>query len=179
MAHSQQQEFFLNVKRLFPDRFKNCNVLDIGSLDINGNNRYLFEDYNYVGVDIGPGKNVDVISKGHEYKSDELYDIVISSECFEHDMFYPETIKNCINLTKPNGLFTFSCASTGRPEHGTRRTNPNDSPFTVNEGEWADYYKNLEAEDIRKVVNIEKIFSEYQFEYRQNPGDLYFWGIKK
>ena len=39
--------------------FKNKKVLDIGSLDINGSNRFLFEDCNYLGIDVGEGKNVD------------------------------------------------------------------------------------------------------------------------
>ena len=117
MAHKEQIDFFVKVKNKFPDVFKNCDVLDIGSLDINGNNRYLFENYTYTGVDIGPGNNVDVISKGHEFKPDKKYDIVISSECFEHDMYYKKTILNCIELTKQGGLFTFTCATTGRPEH--------------------------------------------------------------
>ena len=179
MAHVAQQEFFKKVKEQFPERFKNCSVLDIGSLDLNGNNRYLFEDYTYIGVDVGVGPNVDIVSKGHEYKSDEQYDIVISSECFEHDMYYAETIKNCISLTKSNGFFTFTCASTGRGEHGTRRTNPHDAPF-LNEIEgWSDYYKNLTESDIREVIDIESHFSEFLFQYNGGSYDLYFWGIKK
>ena len=92
MAHLEQRVFLTGLKNKFPERFKNCNVLDVGSLDINGNNRYLFSEYKYIGVDVGPGKNVDVVSKGHEYNSEDLFDIVISSECFEHDMYYAETI---------------------------------------------------------------------------------------
>ena len=88
MAHLAQKKFFIEVKRKFPEKFKGCSVVDIGSLDINGNNRYLFENYEYIGVDVGHAPNVDIISKGHEFKSDKLFDIVISSECFEHDMYY-------------------------------------------------------------------------------------------
>lgn len=179
MAHLEQQSFLDNLRNKFPERFENCSVLDIGSLDINGNNRFLFKNYKYIGVDVGPGRNVDVISKGHEYKSDEKYDIVISTECFEHDMFYPETIKNCVELTKIGGLFTFTCASTGRPEHGTRKSKPQDAPLIINELEWGDYYKNLTENDIRGVLDVDKIFSEYYFEYNPKSYDLYFWGLKK
>ena len=94
MAHPEQSQYFRSVKNRFPGKFTNCSVLDIGSLDVNGNNRYLFTNYKYVGVDIGPGKNVDVVSRGHEYKSDTLFDIVISSECFEHDEFWPLNMQN-------------------------------------------------------------------------------------
>lgn len=56
MAHPEQQVFMLSVKNKFPEKFNNCSVLDVGSLDINGNNRYLFSNYTYIGVDIGVGK---------------------------------------------------------------------------------------------------------------------------
>ena len=53
MAHQAQRDFFLKVRDKFPDKFQNCYVLDIGSLDINGNNKYLFSgDFLYTGVDV-------------------------------------------------------------------------------------------------------------------------------
>lgn len=178
MAHIQQIEFCTSVKNKFPERFKNCDVVDIGSLDVNGNNRYLFENYTYTGVDIGEGKNVDVVSKGHEYKPEKKFDIVISTECFEHDMFYKETLKNCVELTKSNGLFIFTCASKGRPEHGTTRSLSGwASPFS--HVQFNEYYKNLEESDIREAINVEEIFKEFYFEYNPQSYDLYFWGIKK
>ena len=177
MAHPQQVSFLNLVKQKFPEKFKNCNVVDIGSLDINGNTRFLFEDFEYTGVDIGEGPNVDVVSKGHEFKSEKRFDIVISTECFEHDMYYKETLKNCVKLCKAGGMFIFTCASTGRAEHGTARTSVGDAPLL--KGEWSNYYKNLTEQDIRDVLNIEGIFSEFQFYYESNHKDLYFWGIKK
>ena len=89
------------------------------------------------------------------------------------------TIKNCIRLTKSNGLFTFTCASKGRPEHGTNRTKPEDAPLLKEYEDWGDYYKNLEESDIREIFNPDEIFSSYGFEYNPKPCDLYFWGIKK
>lgn len=179
MAHQAQRVFFTELKNKFPNKFDNCSVLDIGSLDINGNNRYLFTNNTYIGVDVGFGPNVDVVCKGHEFASDELFDIVISSECFEHDMYYEDTIKNCIKLTKPNGLFTFTCASTGRAEHGTRRTKPQDAPLLNNIDEWGDYYKNLTEDDIKNIFNPDELFHEYEFINNPIDFDLYFWGIKK
>lgn len=179
MAHEAQRDFFKKVKQKFPNRFTSCSVLDVGSLDINGNNRFLFENYTYVGIDISLGPNVDIVCKGHEYKNEEQYDIVISSECFEHDMYYEQTIKNCVFLTRPNGMFTFTCASTGRLEHGTRRSNPADAPFLNSIPGWGDYYKNLTEDDIRNFLDVEEIFTSFYFEYNPQAKDLYFWGIKK
>lgn len=173
MAHESQIQYMLSVKERFPERFKNCRVLDIGSLDLNGNNRYLFKDYKYLGVDIGIGKNVDLVCYGHKVVDHEGFDIVISTECLEHDMFWEETLKNMFNLTKKNGLILLSCATTGRPEHGTIATSPTDSPFTNN------YYKNLTVNDISNAINLHDL-KQYEFKTTTSPScDLYFWGIKK
>jgi hypothetical protein len=178
MAHGDQYQYCLKIKSAYPDRFDNCSVLDIGSLDINGNNRHLFSNYSYVGVDIGPGNNVDVICKGHEYKSDKQFDIVISTECFEHDKFYEDTISNAISLTKSGGMFLFTCATTGRAEHGTRNSGSAwASPHSNIEFE--DYYKNLTQEDVEKIEGFKSAFSEYSFETNEHSKDLYFYGIKK
>jgi SAM-dependent methyltransferase len=175
MAHREQREWCELVKYAHDEFFVGTNVLDIGSLDINGNNRYLFEQCNYTGIDIGEGKNVDVVCSGHLFKSDDLFDVVISTECFEHDEHWQQTLNNVINnLLKDGGLFLFSCAAPGRPEHGTKRTSPKDSPFTN------DYYRNLSESDIRSVLDCDAIFSNYKFKTRIDfPQDLYFYGIKK
>jgi SAM-dependent methyltransferase len=175
MAHREQREWCELVKYAHDEFFVGTNVLDIGSLDINGNNRYLFEQCNYTGIDIGEGKNVDVVCSGHLFESDDLFDVVISTECFEHDEHWQQTLKNVINnLLKDGGLFLFSCAAPGRPEHGTKRTSPKDSPFTN------DYYRNLSEADIRSVLDCDAIFSNYKFKTRIDfPQDLYFYGIKK
>jgi len=177
MAHQQQREFCLKVKEKFPNHFKNKKVLDIGSLDINGNNRDLFENCNYIGLDLGEGKNVDVVCGGNVYDApDNYFDTIISTEAFEHDMYYEDTIKNVIRMLKPGGLFLFSCAATGRPEHGTNRTNVDAAPLLSDE--WADYYKNLEKEDINKIGTFKETFIGGQFGRGYNPDDLYFYGIK-
>ena len=172
MAHPEQVWFCGNVKNQFQKHFKNVSVLDIGSLDINGNNRYLFENYTYTGVDLALGPNVDVASRGHLYKSEKQFDVVISTECFEHDEYYDLTIKNMYKLLKPGGLFMFTCAAPGRPEHGTTKTSQWQSPFTT------DYYKNLSEEDVRKIIDVDNLFSEYNFFLRGDVHDLYFYGIK-
>lgn len=180
MAHPEQVTFCKSVQALHPSFFSNRLVLDIGSLDINGNNHYLFDNCMYIGVDLKPGKNVDIVSKGHELKfPDESFDLIISTECFEHDYYYKKTLPNILRMIKPGGMFMFSCATTGRPEHGTRMTTPEDAPFMSDFGEWGDYYKNLDENDIREVIDIEKIFEIFNFSINKNSHDIYFWEIKK
>lgn len=188
MAHKEQKDWCELVKAAHPEYFIGTQVLDIGSLDINGNNRYLFDNCDYTGIDIGPGPNVDIICSGHEFKSDEEFDVIISTECLEHDKHYAETLRNAYNLLKQGGLLLFSCAAPGRPEHGTARTTKGDSPFTN------DYYRNLSEGDIREAlvfysepygdnkpnpVTIDELFTKYKFKIRTTfPQDLYFYGIK-
>lgn len=180
MAHPQQIEFCRHVRSRFPPHFAGSLVLDIGSLDINGNNRYLFEDCLYIGVDLLPGRNVDLASKGHELQfPSESVDVVVSTECFEHDPFYALTLRNIVRMLKPGGLFLFTCATAGRAEHGTRRTTPGDAPLTHEFGSWGDYYKNLEESDIREALEVDGLFETYAFSSNAEAHDLYFWGVKK
>jgi SAM-dependent methyltransferase len=171
MAHYEQIEYCSMISWKFPDKFKNCKVLDVGSLDINGSNRGWFVDCEYIGLDIGVGKNVDVVCKAHEYDApDESFDTIISTECFEHDKYLPETLKKIVKLLKLGGLFVFTCATTGRAEHGTEGFTPKESPFTP------DYYKNVTEKDVREIIDIDKIFEKYEFNILGT--DLRFWGIK-
>eukprot|EP00919_Chromeraceae_sp_WS-2016_P043216 GHVR01103230.1.p2 GENE.GHVR01103230.1~~GHVR01103230.1.p2 ORF type:complete len:176 (+),score=15.50 GHVR01103230.1:541-1068(+) len=175
MAHPAQKTFLCDIRSTFPHLFVNKKVLDIGSLDINGNNRFLFDRCQYTGIDLGPGKNVDIVCEGHLFKSEDLFDIVISTECLEHDKFYIETFKNMIQLTTRGGLTIFTCASHERPEHGTSRTSPTSSP--ISHKIFNDYYRNVNAIDIIKEVDLEKIYKTYCFKFMGN--DLYFYGIKR
>lgn len=182
MAHTQQRNFCERAKEKYPEYFTNKKVLDIGSLDINGSNRDLFTNCDYTGIDIGEGKNVDVVSVGHLFQGpNNYYDTIISTEVFEHDMFYPLTIQNVMRMLKPGGLFLFTCAAPGRPEHGTRRTGAFDAPLLLGiSEEWADYYKNLTPDDIIVVPGFNETFPDAYFEMKnEHPYDLYFYGIKK
>jgi SAM-dependent methyltransferase len=181
MAHFEQQVFCLRAKYMVPEFFERKTVLDIGSLDVNGNNRFLFRDCHYTGLDVAPGRNVDVISVAHKYDApDASFDTIISTEVFEHDMYYAETVKNVIRMLKIGGLFMFTCATTGRPEHGTRRSDASEAaPLLLQiSSEWADYYRNLTPDDFLRIDGFRETFVERHFEVNAEVGDLYFLGVK-
>jgi hypothetical protein len=170
MSHPAQIEFVSALKQKFPDYFVRKQVLEIGSLNINGSIRQFFEQCIYVGVDIGAGRDVDVIAKGEDLSyADGSFDVVASCECFEHNPQWAKTFDNMVRMSC--GLVFFSCATTGRAEHGTRRTTPHDAPFC------GDYYMNLTEEDVRSKCDL-SAFKEYQFSTNEAACDLYFWGIK-
>ena len=180
MAHKEQQDFIKKVKKLYPDSFKNKRVIDFGSLDINGSNKKWFVNCNYTGVDICEGKNVDYVSRCHDFIDDNLYDVVISTEMLEHDMYWKKSLNNMFSLLKNEGLLIITCATTGRPEHGTRKADPFTSPFTTKISQWCDYYKNLTIEDVASILKPKKNFSKfYENETKKIPWcDYQFWGIK-
>lgn len=178
--HQQATNFTIFVKKILTNYFKNKIVLDVGSGDINGNNRFLFENCQYNGNDVISAPNVTIVSKTKDLPfNDEYFDTIISTECFEHDPEYTQSLHKIYKMLKPNGLFAFTCASTNRPEHGTRRTSPKDSYGTIgNLNDMIDYYKNLTEIDINNVINIKKHFKHFDTYYNSETKDLYFWGIK-
>ena len=181
MAHYEQQQFCQKIKDTFPKYFSKKRVLDIGSLDINGNNRFLLDDCNYIGLDVGEGPNVDVIRVAHLYEApNEQFDLIISTEVFEHDMYYQESVQNIIRMLKPGGAFLFTCASTGRPEHGTINSDGGEAaPLLLQiSKDWSNYYKNLTKSDFITIPGFTEAFPDGFFEYNPNPGDLYFFGVK-
>ena len=177
MAHKEQSDYIASLQGKFPLAFKGERTLEIGSLNINGTVRNAFTSNEYVGVDVGSGPGVDVVISGHEYDSEKPFDCCISCECFEHNPFWKETFLNMIRLCKSGGLVVFTCATTGRPEHGTERSTPQDSPLTIAKG-WS-YYLNLTEEDFQAIFNFDALFTDWQFSVNDQACDLYFHGVKR
>lgn len=172
MAHTEQLQFIQGVRWRFPASFRKARVLEIGSYNVNGTVRDLFDDPQvYIGLDLAPGRDVDVVCHGADYFCDEQFDTIISTECFEHDARWAETFANMHRLCKHGGLCLFTCASNQRHEHGTRRTSPADTALAT------DYYRNLNVKDFEDTFALVQGFSWYAFEAREN--DLYWWGVKR
>jgi SAM-dependent methyltransferase len=179
--HVQARDFTLFVKQILGYYFNNKRVLDVGSGDINGNNQFLFENCHIDGNDVIQAPNVTIVSKTKDLPfMDNTFDTIISTECFEHDPEYKESFHKIYNMLKPDGLFCFTCASTNRLEHGTRRTTPQDSYGTIGNLEnMSDYYKNLTEKDLNDVLQLNVLFSVWDTYYNYQSKDLYFVGIKK
>jgi len=174
MAHIQQRDFMNKIRNRYPDAFDNVRVIEIGSLNINGTVRDFFSATEYVGIDVGPGPGVDVVALGEDVDyPDGSFDTAISAECFEHNPEWERTFANMIRMTNKHVIMT--CASDGRAEHGTSRTDPGSSPHTIR---W-DYYRNLNQNDFEQMFDLDELFIEHSFEYNPNSCDLYFHGIKR
>lgn len=175
MSHLQQKIFVKNAVDLINSKIKIDSVLEIGSYDNNGSIKSIFpNDIDYLGLDLTEGPNVDMVYDGYNLNLNKKFKLTICSEVFEHDINWKNTFQNMINHSEHNGFLVFTCASRGRPEHGTKRTNPNDSPGTQAIG--SDYYKNLTEKDFRKFFNIGSIFKSHFFYFEKTSMDLYFIG---
>jgi len=177
MSHIDQVNFVQKFIEYYNDNNfdKNVNILEIGSLDVNGNIRKLFNFCNeYIGVDLEEGPNVDQVLNGSDInKLNKNFDIIISCECFEHAKDWKIIFEKMCQISNPNSFIIISVASTGRVEHGTQRSGNWQSP-----GNKDDYYMNLTKNDFIKNFNLEKLFSNFFFFYNINSFDLYFVGIK-
>jgi len=179
MSHPEQLGFFEAVAAASADLLTGCAMLEVGSYDVNGTVRGIFGNADeYVGVDLVEGPGVDVIGYGHELDyADATFDAAISGECFEHDLHWADTFTNMTRLTRPGGLVAFTCASRGRPEHGTRRTRADDSPGTQAEG--LDYYRNLTEVEFAERLPLSDLFADHRFWYLPTSFDLYFAGVRE
>ncbi|TPV55134.1 methyltransferase domain-containing protein [Aestuariibacter sp. GS-14] len=171
--HWQAYQFVSAIRTCFPSHFRNKSVLEIGSHSVNGSIRDLFDTEDYTGLDLSEGEGVDEVISGHLYSSDKRFDVVISCECFEHNPYFVETFENMINHLAEDGLLIFTCATTGRPEHGTSRTDPSMSPGTSSLN-W-DYYRNLTEADFK---GFGKELSGSLFFTNEYSQDLYFIGVR-
>lgn len=178
MSHPEQIAFFNVIVEANKTLVAGASVLEIGSYDVNGSVRKVFAAAGrYVGVDLVAGPGVDVVGFGHELDHrDASYDMAISGECFEHDPHWRETFLRMVRMTRPGGLVAFSCASRGRPEHGTTRTDKALSPGTQALG--MDYYRNLDESDFEETLPLGSMFTAYRFWYLPTHFDLYFAGVK-
>ena len=179
--HNECREFTLFIQKILVNYFCNKLVLDVGAGDINGNNRFLFENCEYNGNDVIQAPNVTIVSKTKDLPfHSNTFDTIMSTECFEHDPEYKESFIKIYDMLKPDGLFLFTCASTDRPEHGTRRTCAQASYGTIgNLLDMQDYYKNLTETDLNEVLPLNNLFSVWDTYYNSSSNDLYFVGIKK
>lgn len=171
------------LKEKFPQYFNNVRCLDIGSADINGTNKPWFDNCEYIGLDIAPYKNVDVVSIAHEYDvPDSSFDVVFSTSELEHDMYWKKTLQKMVDLLKPGGFMWFEAPHIWE-EHGTKTNSPADSLTVDREEEWANYYKNVSKEDILSVLDLDAIFEKYELFYAEKIGQgcesTRFWGIKR
>lgn len=111
----------------FRDRFLNTSdptpltIVDIGSTEMGACYRPIFEypEWRYIGVDLSPGANVDLVLK-HPYRWKEIasssVDVLISGQVLEHVEYFWITMLEISRVLRPGGLACIIVPSAG-PEH--------------------------------------------------------------
>ena len=108
-------------KHVLPDRhFRSelpIRIADVGSADINGSYRQIFDllECEYTGIDIEAGHGVSVVLESpYSFPiSDNEYDIVFSGQTFEHAGHFWKTFSEMCRITKPEGLIIVIAPSEG------------------------------------------------------------------
>lgn len=147
-----------------------ADVLEIGSRDINGTPRVLFPpSVFYVGIDLAPGKGVDIVADAVYWQPDAEYDLVICAEVLEHAPEWPGIIDTAYKALKPGGYFLMTCATGYRHEHsgitGAQKLEP------------GEYYRNVGADEALKAMR-DAGFTQAQAWYDSGREDLRTRGLK-
>jgi SAM-dependent methyltransferase len=96
-------------------------IVDLGSQDVNGTYKSLFDHpkWSYQGIDMAPGDNVDLVLQNpycwKEIPSDSV-DVLISGQAFEHVEYFWITMLEVARVLKPGGLACIIAPSGGH-EH--------------------------------------------------------------
>jgi SAM-dependent methyltransferase len=96
-------------------------ILDVGSQDVNGSYRALFDrpSWRYRGADMEAGRNVDIVLRDvyrwREIEPDS-FDVVVSGQVLEHVEYPWMTVLEIARVLRPGGLVCVIVPSSG-PEH--------------------------------------------------------------
>jgi hypothetical protein len=120
-------------------------VLDIGGRNINGGVRGLFPNAaRYVAVDIREGDGVDVVADAASWVPDQEYDVVVSTETFEHTAVWPDICLTAYKACRTGGRLILTMAGPGRAVHSAIDGGPSLHPD--------EHYGNVEPDDLERVL---------------------------
>jgi SAM-dependent methyltransferase len=122
VSHKQWQTYLHDVGNK-----PGMRILEVGSREVTGESvaRKKFDRAIYIGFDYYPGANVDVVGDAHKlssyFKTEDKFDIIYSSACFEHFAMPWIVATEIAKLLKVGGLVFiethFSYSSHERPWH--------------------------------------------------------------
>lgn len=119
--HTSVMDFVTRI--LLKEDVSGKRVLEVGSRAINGSIREsvaALSPREYVGIDILPGKCVDVVMKAEDLVkrySRERFDLVLCIETLEHIEFWKQAVIACKEVLSPDGIMLFTTRSPGFPLH--------------------------------------------------------------
>lgn len=115
--HLNNRKWLEDCKKNYPNNFKGCSVLEIGSQNVNGTARDYFDDCDYVGVDREPGDGVDIVADARDTKFDRQFDTLLILSVFEHDLNWKDTLKHNLQWLKNDGVCFVCFGAEGNLPH--------------------------------------------------------------
>lgn len=113
MHKESLEQMALNIKKYLSP----TSILDVGSLNYKNRKGILLGcyktivpiDFNYTGIDLVPGDNVDIVMGSDNLYSfpvdSNSYGAVITGQCFEHVPNPFKLMKECVRVLRPGGYF--------------------------------------------------------------------------
>lgn len=162
-------------------------VLDVGGADVNGTVhatlREAFDSdvwsMSIDVLDIAEGEGVTIVGDATKEETwdridRDAYDLVISTETFEHVQYWVDIVKGARGALKAGGWFVGTCASLGRRPHGARGEHV--PPF-------GEYYGNVTPDALVSVLGGVFFDGRLSVEYSREPSmptthDAY-WRVQK
>lgn len=152
------------VERNVADVPPGASVLEIGSHDVNGSVRPLFQQAShYHGIDIAPGPGVDEVADASDWRAPRLYDVVVSTEVLEHAPRWYDVLDNAWGALEPGGRLLFTFATDPRAPHSAI------DGWEVRDGE---HYANVLPNDVMDRLRAWSATS-WRMEVALDRGDLY------
>lgn len=118
---------------------KDLDVLDVGSLNINGTARSIIEPFSrsYYGIDMQEGPGVDKVADATEFVLADSFDVIVCCEVFEHCENWKKIVDNSVKNLRVDGIFIATMAGEGRHPHSAIDENPiRDWEYYHNVGHW-------------------------------------------
>jgi hypothetical protein len=146
-------------------------VLDFGGCDVNGSPRLLFSlNTDYLVLDARRGPDVNIVAEGVTWNPPAdlrgTFDVVISTEVFEHVEHWRGILYNLWLAVRPAGTCLITCATHPRAPHSILGIEPPPP------GEW---YRNIDVEEILAPMHF--LFRGVEHVLHQR-GDIYIRGVR-
>lgn len=144
--HDEAAEFVAGHATVKP-----ITVIEIGSRNINGTSRIWFPNARWTGLDILEGEMVDIVIDAEHYEPDELVDMVICCEVYEHAPRWKKILKASSQWLKPVGKMLITCAGPDRVPHSAI-----DGEHRLLDGE---HYANISRSEIEEEMTKSGLIS--------------------
>lgn len=115
--HASSYEHMQDLVARYIEFDRPISVMDIGSYDVNGSYRTIFDRPNvrYTGIDLESGPGVDLVLRSPyrlPFRSGTV-DVVVSGQAFEHVEFFWMTWLEMVRVLKPGGIVLLIAPSRG------------------------------------------------------------------